>query len=97
MTGCVAGAGFYALRAAGVVASDTAAVPPPREALRLVVFGARREAAPGQQGAAAGPAGPAAEAAGPGQLRGQGQQQEGQQQQQAGQQPQQQQRWWRWD
>ncbi|KAI8463615.1 MAG: hypothetical protein J3K34DRAFT_526853 [Monoraphidium minutum] len=38
-TGCAAGAGFFALRSWGLVASDSAPVPPPREALRLVLWG----------------------------------------------------------
>jgi hypothetical protein len=46
-TGCMAGAGFYALRSAGLLASDTAPMPPPREALRMVLWGGA--AAPGAQ------------------------------------------------
>lgn len=38
-TCCVAGAGFYALRGSGLIAADSASLPPPREALRLMLWG----------------------------------------------------------
>lgn len=37
MTGCVAAAGFYALKAAGLVSADTAGLPPMQEAWRLLI------------------------------------------------------------
>jgi hypothetical protein len=39
MTGCAAAAGFYALRSAGLVAGDSAAVPAPGRAWRIMAWG----------------------------------------------------------